>query len=356
MRDSAQVNSGSAIVTTKGGKISLGAGVQTPARYTLKADTIAVGPGANAASDLYYNILTNNGTTGGSRISPVGPFPLVTLPPFEGANPGTKDVLVLPLLKVTLPPGQYRYVFVSPLGTLALTGGGAYDMKTLEVENYAKVTVAAPAHIHVAQGMEEEGGSYFGPAQGSTVDATGIVVYVAGPDSLSPFLKKAADIGPCATFYGTIYAQHGTVLLDDQTQATGSYLGVNVTLGKKTVLTLASAFTGLAKSGVWTQEPDIAGSPAVPATYALEQNYPNPFNPTTQIRYGLPAQSPVTLTVYNILGQEIARLVDDVEPAGFHVVQWNGQNARGVPVSSGVYFYRITAGRFTDTRKMLLMK
>jgi len=294
--------------------------------------------------------------TGGSRTSPIGPFPLLSLPPFEGANPGTKDVLVLPFLKVTLPPGQYRYVFVSPLGTLALTGGGSYDMKTLEVENYAKVTVAAPAHIRIAQGMEAESGSYVGPAQGSSIDATGIVCYVAGPDSLSPFSRKAADIGPSANFFGTIYAQTGTVLLDDGTQATGSYLGVNVIVGKKTVLTLANAFAGLAKAGAWTLEPDLRGNAAVPATYSLEQNYPNPFNPTTQIRYGLPAQSPVTLTIYSVLGQEVARLVDEVEPAGVHVVQWNGRDARGVPVSSGVYFYRIAAGRYTDTRKMLLMK
>ncbi len=89
----------------------------------------------------------------------------------------------------------------------------------------------------------------------------------------------------------------------------------------------------------------------VPLTYGLLQNYPNPFNPSTQISYSLPKNGVVTLTVYNILGQSVARLVNGVEHAGVHTVTWN---AAGLP--SGVYFYRLQAGAFSSVKKMLLVR
>ncbi len=105
----------------------------------------------------------------------------------------------------------------------------------------------------------------------------------------------------------------------------------------------------------------------LPGTYVLQQNYPNPFNPTTQIRYGLPQQSRVTLTIYNVVGQEVLRLVDGEQSAGFHGIFWDGTNATGASVASGIYFYKLeahqivgqsnaTTSTFSDTKKMLLLK
>jgi flagellar hook assembly protein FlgD len=88
----------------------------------------------------------------------------------------------------------------------------------------------------------------------------------------------------------------------------------------------------------------------------LSQNFPNPFNPTTEIRYGLPKQSRVTLTIYNALGQEVAQLADEIQDAGYHQMRWNGTNRSGLPVSTGVYFYRLRAEGFVDIKKMLLVK
>lgn len=89
----------------------------------------------------------------------------------------------------------------------------------------------------------------------------------------------------------------------------------------------------------------------IPTQFALHQNYPNPFNPETKISFDLPEDVNVSLTVYNISGQKIADLVNGEVKAGKHTVNWNATD-----VSSGVYFYRLTAGSFTATKKMVLMK
>ena len=91
--------------------------------------------------------------------------------------------------------------------------------------------------------------------------------------------------------------------------------------------------------------------PITPRVFVLGQNYPNPFNPTTTISYSLPIASHATLSIIDLLGRNIATLVDEVKPAGLHLMQWN---AGGLP--SGVYFLRMNAGRFVDTKKMLLAK
>ena len=89
----------------------------------------------------------------------------------------------------------------------------------------------------------------------------------------------------------------------------------------------------------------------VPFAYALEQNYPNPFNPTTTIRYGLPNRSHVTLTVFNTLGQAVAVLQNGEQETGYHEVKCDGSR-----LSSGVYFYRLQAGVYLDTKKLILTK
>jgi formylglycine-generating enzyme required for sulfatase activity len=89
----------------------------------------------------------------------------------------------------------------------------------------------------------------------------------------------------------------------------------------------------------------------IPSKIALLQNFPNPFNPTTTIRYGLPSRSHVMLTVYNTLGQQVALLQNGEQDAGYHEVKFDASG-----LSSGVYFYRIEAGSFVETRKLLLLR
>ena len=95
----------------------------------------------------------------------------------------------------------------------------------------------------------------------------------------------------------------------------------------------------------------------IPSDYSLEQNYPNPFNPSTVIDYYLPVGGRVVIKVYDILGNEVTNLVDQMLAAGKHRVVFNAAQAdHQIKLSGGIYFYRITAGNFTDTKKMILLK
>jgi hypothetical protein len=106
----------------------------------------------------------------------------------------------------------------------------------------------------------------------------------------------------------------------------------------------------------------VPGTATVPLSYTLEQNYPNPFNPSTEIAFSLPVLSNVTLTVYNLLGQEVAILLNSVAPAGNYRVVWNGKDGAGRSTASGVYFYRLRASSvsggetFSGMKRMVFVK
>ena len=94
----------------------------------------------------------------------------------------------------------------------------------------------------------------------------------------------------------------------------------------------------------------------IPTDYFLKQNYPNPFNPITTLRYELPKDSFVDVTVYDMLGNVVNNLVNTNQSSGYKSIQWNATNNQGEPVSAGVYLYKIQAGDFVDTKKMILLK
>ena len=116
------------------------------------------------------------------------------------------------------------------------------------------------------------------------------------------------------------------MIIEPEPGGTGSTLAVTVTV--------TSLITGI-----------------LPDAYSLSQNYPNPFNSSTVIQYELPEATWVRLEVYNMLGQAVATLVDGNQQAGFHSYNWNANN-----FASGIYFYRITAGKFRASKKMVIIK
>jgi hypothetical protein len=101
-------------------------------------------------------------------------------------------------------------------------------------------------------------------------------------------------------------------------------------------------------------EPEM---PVIPETFSLAQNYPNPFNPSTTIQYDLPVSTQVSLTIYNLLGQKIRSLVQQVtKPAGRHREIWDGRNDAGDRVAAGLYFYQLKTNKFSQVKKMVLVR
>ena len=133
-----------------------------------------------------------------------------------------------------------------------------------------------------------------------------------------------------------------------------------VTLLNDTSYTLQGGQSTLRADAVLVQEPDYVGIGTefdpMPMDFQLSQNYPNPFNPTTSIEFGIPYQANVQLSIYNILGQRIATLVSGDLPNGHYKVKWNGLDAFGKQVSSGMYFYQLTTPTGELTKKMLFLK
>jgi tetratricopeptide (TPR) repeat protein len=101
--------------------------------------------------------------------------------------------------------------------------------------------------------------------------------------------------------------------------------------------------------------PEQAFVVEIPVKYTLSGNYPNPFNPETTIKFGLPKESRVTIKIFNVLGQKVIKLMDKEKKAGYHQVRWDARNEFGKKVSAGVYLYRMQAGNYNKTMKMMLL-
>ena len=105
-----------------------------------------------------------------------------------------------------------------------------------------------------------------------------------------------------------------------------------------------------------SEEDITAEKSAIPQEFSLSQNYPNPFNPETEIKYALSQDCDVKLIIYNILGEKVKLLVDEHQTAGHKTIHWNGRDEKGKEIASGIYFYKILAGDFSQSRKMVLVK
>jgi hypothetical protein len=138
-----------------------------------------------------------------------------------------------------------------------------------------------------------------------------------------------------------------------------SELTFTAVAGKKYLIRIGGWF-GLQGTGVLnidhTTDVKDVESDILPETYALFQNYPNPFNSGTEIRFGIPATQRATLSVYDVLGREVRRLVDEELSGGAKSIRWDGRNASGQPLPSGIYFYRLTTDHFAESKRMVLLK
>ncbi|MEZ4387720.1 MAG: FlgD immunoglobulin-like domain containing protein [Candidatus Krumholzibacteriia bacterium] len=154
------------------------------------------------------------------------------------------------------------------------------------------------------------------------------------------------------------------VELDRNVVAAGG--GTTGSAGHTISLTIGQAAVGMVTGntydldiGFWTPglgDPVPVLDEDLPGILSLDQNYPNPFNPMTMIRFSLPENAPVSLAVYNVRGERVRLLVDEVRPAGRHEVIWNGADDHGRSVSSGTYVARIVSSQGVQNRKMVLAR
>jgi hypothetical protein len=170
------------------------------------------------------------------------------------------------------------------------------------------------------------------------------------------FETKTANENPVAlTFEGLaqVPSSFEVWLLDDYTKASQNLRATSRYTIESPVPDQARSFRLIVGESDYVERA-LESAGARPATYELADIYPNPTPGGATIRYGLPKEQPVTLTVYNVLGQKVATLMENrpMEP-GFHTIQWRGETGSGAPLASGVYFVRMRAGDFTASKKIV---
>jgi len=213
----------------------------------------------------------------------------------------------------------------------------------------------------------------FGSSSGGVLGMTNVQKYIRLDSShgsgsiVGRWLSAGENVAPLLVIYfniDSIYAE----FKDDQTYVVRQVdkLGVSLVLqgtysaepsGVGNIYKIVanqSSPTVLTSEGIFEISTSVTGvktRDTKPNSFELHQNYPNPFNPTTRISFSLPHQSHIRLTVYNAIGQQVAKLIDENRQSGIHTIDFNASH-----LVNGVYFYRLEAGQFVSTRKMLLVK
>jgi len=184
-------------------------------------------------------------------------------------------------------------------------------------------------------------GTYAPPATGwQYIDMTTPYFLYNGTGNL---LVEVCYDNSAYTSYSPVYATNISNMC--RGYYTDNQSGCTMTSGSTLTYRPNTCFTMTTISNAGTE------SNVIPNTYSLSQNYPNPFNPVTQIKYDLPKQGFVTLKIYDVIGREVTKLVNEVKTPGSYIVDFDGTN-----LSSGVYFYKLEVNNFSDIKKMLMIK
>ena len=162
------------------------------------------------------------------------------------------------------------------------------------------------------------------------------------------------------TLSGKVIADHTT---NDALKGQGNssskskylYVDENVEIGNQYEYRIADvSYTGVI-TYLKTVEIEFTDN-FISKNFILNNAYPNPFNPVTNIRYGLPKESEVNITIFDITGRKIKTLINSRQEAGWHDIKWNGANEQNTKVGSGMYLYKIAAENFSEVRKILLIR
>jgi hypothetical protein len=251
LRTGSDVLSGDVIVNQagagpflNGAELSLAGSVTTAANWDVEADSLTVAAGSLIGGDISYNQLTNGGTINGLQRSPLALPVFPVLPAFLTATPGTTTITVNTNGTRTLAPGSYLDLVVGRKGMVTFTGG-TYHFRSITVDREAKLLFSAASQVRVQQKLSTKNLTTIGPATGASIDASSILFYVAGINGTTGALTatpKAVEIGTNNTVSINLYAPNGTTWLQDNSLATGAFLGKDVDLGANAQVTLDSAW------------------------------------------------------------------------------------------------------------------
>jgi len=250
-----------------------------------------------------------------------------------------------------------RSILVTDIGTYTLIPGATYYWQVrsrLTLNNDVFSSWSMIASFSTAAGASSVVPLVVSPNYGQPINNTSAILTWDIPVPTETHLKYDLQYSKNANFTNAVTKSN---LTNAAMQVVG--LDANSTyywrvLSKNDLGSISSySATGSFKTSGATAVED---KEIVPTQFELSQNYPNPFNPTTKITYALPQNSFVNIKVYDMLGREVKSLVNNDMLAGNHSVEWNGLDNSGNKVASGAYIYRITAGNFVSTKKMVLLK
>lgn len=253
-----------------------------------------------------------------------------------------------------VPPGNY-FVLAMPFNTYApaFYKAGAFGVRRWQDAD----TVAVAGDVTgIDIGVVQVAGHGLAQVRGTVRDSYGNTLQGVSVFAMSQNRVVAFNVTDGNGFYALSALPSGsTVVLVDREGFDPNQRNVEITPMTYTLDNIN--FVMSSPTVLSADEPAT-----IPVTYALDQNYPNPFNPSTTISFSLPAASTVTISVVNLIGQEVATLLNGQIEAGIHNITWNGNDRSGRTVASGLYFYRMKASplsggkEFSSTRKMVLVK
>lgn len=281
--------------------------------------------------------------------------PTLTVTPAGPVTVNEGTVLKITLNGVDTDTDNTLTYTATPLDGASITGNvftwvigydqsGAYIVRFTAVDNHGLVSNAVTVLVTVNDvNRAPQYTKYLAPNQVVTVHNVPVEYSFTfeGSDPDGDALLYALEAGPD----GSSMTSNGVFTWTPRANQAGKSYTVRVSMSDGTnIVYHQSVVVGSALVGVETET-------GIPSEFKLLQNYPNPFNPTTNIRFGLPKESSVRLTIFNILGQEVAVLVNNTLPAGYHKVSFDAAN-----LNTGMYIYKIEADNFVSVKKMLFVK
>ncbi len=263
--------------------------------------------------------------------------------------PKTGKVYVPRKGTLNLPPGTYGKIEIDKRGTLQLSAGD-YFVNELEADDGAVLAIdvaGGPVNINVVSELEIDEKVEVSITPGGHLSSNQV--------TFTTLQRKELEIGEESLFMGWLIAPHAKVLFEEDCGFKGAVVAKAIALEEGVIFVPHSFVPALPRPRFTAEEEAAAGAAAV-SSYELAQNYPNPFNPSTTIRFNMPEAGAVQLSIYNISGQEVRRLVSGELAGGRHALTWDGRDDHGQLVPSGIYFYRLRVNGFEQTRKMSFLK